>query len=225
MLEQIGRELLELCEMVKQVEGEISKADQDIQRLKDELEKRLAQRDRVYAQIERLRREEASLRKRQQIALRVLRRGRDPTFVFELSEEGLAKLEKRLVELEEVRKARLRQQGLDWFIRQLLRKPAQQKKRELPLLCDDLPKDPARLRKVKKAKLEKECNDLTIQLGWIKNQIQVVMGYEDSEGQIVRLEDSVARIEKELRQKQEELARLTGQMSASSERPYPSCIQ
>ena len=208
MLEQIGCELLELCEMMKQAEGEISKVDQDIRRLRDELEKRLAQRDRVYAQLEKVRREETSLRKRQQIALRVSRRGRDPTFVFELSEEGVDELESRLDRLEVGENEMTRLSRNNW-ISSLVSKPGRRKVRQLPLQYDDLPKDPARVRKVKKAELEKECNDLTIQLGWIKNRIQVEMSYEDSEDQIGRLEDGKVRIEKELRQKQEELARLT----------------
>lgn len=183
-MEQIEHELLELSETMKQVE----------------------------AQLEKLRREEASLRKRQEIALRLLRRGHDPNLVLELSQEGLAELERRLKKLELAEEAQRARRGLNWFISSLLRNPAQQKACQLPLPCHGLDKDPLRLRRVRKASLEKECNELTIQLGWIKNQIQIVMGYEDSEDQITRLEDSKAQIEKELRQKQEELARLTRQI-------------
>jgi len=124
----------------------------------------------VEAQLEKLRSEEASLRKRQEIALRVLRRGLDPNFVLELGEEGLAELERRLKELELAEEAQRASRGLNWFISQLLRNP-RQKVRQLPLRCDGLVKDPLRVRKVRKASLEKECNELTIQVGWTKNQI------------------------------------------------------
>lgn len=145
---------------------------------------------------------------RQEMALRISRRGLDPSFVLELSQEGLAELERRLdkLELEEVRNAQRPRNGLDWFISWLVRNPAQQKAHERRQLRQGLAKDPLR---VKKARLEKECNELTIQLQCIKNQIETVMGYEDSQDQIAKLEDSRARIEKELRQKQEEMARLT----------------
>jgi chromosome segregation ATPase len=215
MLEQLAGELHEVCEVVKRVEAEIHKVDWDIQCLKAELEKRLAQHDSLQAQLDRLHREETSLRKRQEIALRVLSKGRDPTFVLELSQEGLVELERRIVELEEAGKTQHRQQELNW-IWQLLRNPAQQKTHELPLVYDDLPKDPLRVRKVRKAILEKECNELTIQIERINKQIQVVMRYENSEDQIARLNDSKAQIEEELRQKQEELAQLTRQISTPS---------
>jgi restriction endonuclease S subunit len=61
---------------------------------------------------------------------------------------------------------------------------------------------------VRTANLESELNELTIQLKQIENQTQIVMGYEDSEDQIARLDSSKARIEKELRRRQEELTRL-----------------
>lgn len=147
--------------------------------------------------------------KRQDIASRILRRGHDPNFVLELGQEGLAELEMILVKLEEEEEAQRQRTGLVRFILSLLRNPAQQKKHQLPLLCDGLAKDPLRVKKVRIASLKKECNELTKRLAEIKNQIQIVMGYEDSQDQVARLEDSKARVEKELRQKQEEMAGLT----------------
>lgn len=146
-------------------------------------------------------------KKRQEIALRLSRRGHNASFVSELSQESLAELERRLdkLESEEVRKAQRPRNGLLWFISQLVRNPEREKACELRLLIQDLAKDPLRARKTS---LEKECNQLTVQLWKIDGQIQILMGYEDSEEQIARLEDSKARVEKELRQKQEDLARL-----------------
>lgn len=178
-----------------------------MEQIEHELLELRVQCDSLQVQLEKLRREEASLRKRQEIALRVLRRGHDPDFILELSEEGLAELERRLDNLES-EEEKLRVPLRDWIL-QLLSKPGQRKTRQLPLLCDGLPKDPLLVGKVRKARLEKECNELTKQLGYVKNQIQIMMGYEDSHDQIARLEYSKARIEKELRQKQEEMARLT----------------
>jgi len=206
MLEQLVRELLDVCEMVKQVEAEVSKADWDIQCPKAELEKRVAQRDNLQAQLDRLHREGTSLRKRHEIASQVLAKGYDPSFVLELNQEGLTELERRLdqLELEETKKKR-RPRNLDWFISQLVRNPGREKVREWRLLCHGLAKDPLRLRKVS---LEKELNELTIGLKQTEIQMQTVMGYEDSEDQIARLKDSKARIEKKLSKTQEELVRL-----------------
>jgi hypothetical protein len=155
----------------------------------------------LEVQLQRLRCEESSLRKRHEIALRILRRGYDPRIIFELSQEGLDELEKRLARLEEEERL---QRTMRWFILSLVRK----RKRQLPLRFDGLSKDPLRVIMVRTANLESELNELTIQLKQIENQTQIVMGYEDSEDQIARLDSSKARIEKELRRKQEELTRL-----------------
>jgi hypothetical protein len=153
-------------------------------------------------------------KKRQEIALRVLRRGHNPDFVSELSRDGLAELERRLKEVELAEETQRSQSKLDWFISRLLRDPAKRREHRLPLRCDGLAKDPLREREARKATLERECNQLTIQLRKIDDQIQVVMRYEDSEEQVARLRDSKARVEKELTQKQADLARLSGQIGA-----------
>lgn len=152
-------------------------------------------------QLQRLRCEEASLRKRHEIALRILRRGHDPKIVFELSRDGLDELEKRLARLEEEEQ---HQRTMRWFISSLIRK----RRRQLPLRFNALPKDPFWVSMVRIANLERERDELTIELKQIENQIPIVMGYEDSDDQIARLDNSRTQIEKELRQKQEELTTL-----------------
>lgn len=142
---------------------------------------------------------------RQEMVLRMQNRGLEPSFVLELSQDGLAELKRRLdkLELKKVRKLHYPQNGLGWFISQLLRKPAQhrtpERARELRELSQGLAKDPVR---VNKAKLEEECNELIGTLQCVKCRIQAVMCYEDSEDRIAMLEETKARMERDLRQKE-----------------------
>lgn len=144
---------------------------------------------------------------RQEMGLRIQNRGLEPSFVLELSQDGLAELKRRLdkLELKKVRKPHYLLNSSRWFISQLVRNPAQQRRRELFELSQGLAKDPVR---VKKAKLQEECNELIISLGGVERRIQVVMCYEDSEDRVAMLEETKARMERALRQKQEEMAQL-----------------
>jgi len=145
--------------------------------------------------------------KRQEIALRMLRRGYHPDIASELTQEGLTELERRLdkLELQEEKDTRLSQNNwISWLVSKLGRR----KTRHFPLRCDDLPKDQVRVTKLKIETLEKQCRGLAAEFYTIKNQIKIVMSYSNSGDQLASLEDSKARIEKELRQKQEELTTL-----------------
>ena len=145
--------------------------------------------------------------KRQEIALRMLRRGYHPDIASELTQEGLTELERRLdkLELEEEKATRLSQNN---WISWLVSKSGRRKTRHFPLQYDDLPKDQVRVTKLKIEMLEKQCRGLSAEFYEINNQINIVMGYRNSGKQLANLEDSNARIEKELRQKQEELTSL-----------------
>jgi len=57
-------------------------------------------------------------------------------------------------------------------------------------------------------RLKREPEKVADKLGFIENQIKSVMGYEDSGDQLAKLEYSKARIEKELKQKQEDIDQL-----------------
>jgi len=142
---------------------------------------------------------------RDEIASRILARGCDPTIAYELTQEGVSELKRRLNELEE-----LEEEKFSWFnsIHNLLSKLGQRKKRQLPLLCNDLPKDPARVKELKIESLKKECKKLEGELGSIENQIELTRNRENSEDQLANLENFKAPIEEELKQKLEEINRL-----------------
>lgn len=145
--------------------------------------------------------------KRGEIASRMVGRGYDPNIVYELTQEGLSELERRLDELKllETKFNRLSQRNwISWLVSPRGRK----KTKELRLQYDDLPKDPARVKKMKIERLKRASEKFADELALIENQIKSVMGYEDSGDQLANLEYSKARIEKELKQNQEEIDRL-----------------
>ncbi len=145
--------------------------------------------------------------KRSEIVSRMVERGYDPNIVYELTKEGLSELERRLNELKllETKFNRLSQRN---WISRLVSPPGRKKTKRLPLQYDDLPKDPAMVKKMKIERLKRESEKIANKLGFIESQTKSVMGYEDSGDQLANLEYSKAIIEKELKQKQEEIERL-----------------
>jgi len=150
--------------------------------------------------------EEESYRRRQQIVERLSKRGLDSYFVRELSEESVDQLERRLNILESKEKVMTRLSQNNW-ISSLLSMPNKRKARQLPLQYDDLPKDPLRVMKLKIERLEKQYIDFTLKLAQINKQIEVVMGYDDSDDRIAKLEEFKAPIETALLDVQEKLVR------------------
>jgi len=145
--------------------------------------------------------------KRSEIASRMMDRGYDPNVVCELTEEGLAKLDRRLNELE-LHEDEVSTLSLYNWVSMLVSKRGQRKTKQLPLQFNDLPKDPARVKKREIKEFKRDCENLAGELGSIKNQIEIIMGYEDSGDQLAKLADDKTRIEKKLKQKQEEIDRL-----------------
>ena len=135
------------------------------------------------------------------------RRGHDPIDAFKLTQEGLSELERRLNELES-QEEKFTTQSLHNWISWLVSPLGRKKTKRLRLQYDDLPKDPERLKKIKIESLKRESEKLANKHTFIENQIKSAMGYEDSEDQLANLEYSRARIEKELKQNQEEINRL-----------------
>ena len=82
------------------------------------------------------------------------------------------------------------------------------KKRQLSVLRNDLPKDPARVKELKIERLKKEWDKLAGKLVPIENQIELTRNRENSEDQLANLENIKAPIEEELKQKLEEINRL-----------------
>lgn len=132
----------------------------------------------------------------------MLARGYDPTIAYELTQEGVSELKRRLNEQELKEKNFSR--GVD-FISMLF---GPRKKKQLPVLFNDLPKDPARVMKLEIERLKKERKKLTDRLGFIKNQIELFRNCENSEDQLANLENIKAAIEEKLKQKREEIDRL-----------------
>ena len=134
------------------------------------------------------------------IASRMLARGYDPTIAYELTQEGVSELKRRLNEQE------LKEKNFSVdFISMVL---GRLKKKQLPVLFNDLPKDPARVMELNIERLKKEWKKLTDVLGSIENQIELFMNCENSEDQLANLENIKAPIEEKLKQKLEEINRL-----------------
>lgn len=150
---------------------------------------------------------------RAEIASRMLARGYDPTIAYELTQEGVSELKRRLNELE------LKEENFfsrHNFISMLMSR----KKRQLPLLHNDLPKDPARVKELKIESLKEECIKLAGELVSIDNQIELTSNRENSEDQLANLENIKAPIEEEFNQKAEEFNRLRNLGEPIDKRPY-----
>lgn len=141
-----------------------------------------------------------SEKKRKEIALWMLRRGHCPDIASVLTQEGLAKLERRRDEIELLEAMDIKLSRNNWIFLLLGKKTKQ-----LPLQYDDLPKDPVRVMKLQK---EKQCSALVGDLYDIKDQIKNVTRYSYSEYRLADLEKEKSRIEKELRQNKEDLTTL-----------------
>ena len=134
---------------------------------------------------------------RDEIASRMRKRGYNSDIVYKLTQEGLSELERRLDENESREKIK----DMNDFIRRLFWK----KKKQLPLKTDDLLRDPERVKKMKSKRLERESEELAEACTFLENQIKSVMGYEDGDDQLANLNKDKARIEKKLKQNQEEI--------------------
>lgn len=152
--------------------------------------------------------QEESYKRRRKIVERLSKRGLDSYFIGELSEESVDQLERRLNILESKEEVMTRLSQNNW-ISSLLSKPSKRKARQLPLQYDDLPKDPLRVMKLKIERLEKQYIDYTLKLAQINKQIEVVMGYDDSDDRIARLREFKAPIETVLLHVQEQLVHFT----------------
>jgi len=141
---------------------------------------------------------------RNEIASRMLARGYDPTIAYELTQEGVSELERRLNE-QELKEEKF---SMHNFIYSLVSKRGRRKKRQLSVLHNDLPKDPARVKELKIERLKKEGGKLAGKLWLIENQIELTRNRENSEDQLANLENIKAPIEEELKQKLEEINRL-----------------
>ena len=141
---------------------------------------------------------------RDEIASRMLARGYDPTIAHELTQEGVTELKTRLNEQE------LKEENFfstHNFISMLMGRMGR-KKRQLSVLLNDLPKDPARVKELKIERLKKERAKIAGNLCSIENQIELTRNRENSEDQLANLENTAASIEERLKQKQEEINRL-----------------
>lgn len=134
----------------------------------------------------------------------MLARGYDPIIAYELTQEGVSELKKRLNE-QELKEKKF---WLANWISMLVSKRGRRKIKQLSVLFNDLPKDPARVMKLKIERLKKEWKKLTDVLGSIENQIELFMNCENSEDQLANLENIKAPIEEKLKQKLEEINRL-----------------
>ena len=92
----------------------------------------------------------------------------------------------------------------------------QRKTSQLQSLFDGLTKDPWWVMKTKKVRVRKDCEALGTQIRNIEKLIGGVMGYRHGEDQVATLVNSKAKMEEDLRQKQEDLARLIEQIEDNS---------
>ena len=136
---------------------------------------------------------------RDELASRLLARGHDPTIARELTQEGVSEANRMLDEQELIEGKFYRGTLIDILGR---------KQKQLPLLLNDLPKDPARVKKLKIESLKKKCKKLEGELDSIENKIELTRNRENSEDQLANLEKYKAPIKEELKQKQEEINRL-----------------
>jgi len=144
---------------------------------------------------------------RDEIASRLLARGHDPTIAYELTQEGVSEAN-RMLDQQELIEGKFSWLRLHNVISMLVSKLGQRKQKQLPLLLNGLPRDPARVKGLKIERLKEEWGKLASSLSSILIKIKLAMNRENSEDQLANLENTKARIEEELKQKQEEINRL-----------------
>ena len=149
-------------------------------------------------------------RKRREINRRMLKRGY-PDVALVLTAEGLAELEKRLNEAEQVDNTLL----LD--VSSLAVKGHYRIRQQVPVRYDDLPKDQKLVLTRNIEELEKKTEGLEGEISRAKGQEDVLSRRSDGEDNLARLQAGLARLtlqkarlEKELAEKREGLARLEG---------------
>ena len=134
-----------------------------------------------------------AITERDEIALQMHDRGKNPNIVHELTEEGFSELKKRLKELV-LKEREINERSTDNFIRMLLGKPI----KYLALRVDDLPIDTLRV-------LRRRSKYLSGIIALINSNIAVASHYEDNEDRVANLINDRARAEEELKQVLEEL--------------------
>lgn len=222
-MKEMEDELLEVRERIIETSTQVTHLEEDIKSSKEkagndlggdgillaEAQKQLKD---LQVLLETLKREEASLTRRINIYSRICQRGNDPSCVPELNEDSLDKLEKRLDKIESAERNGTPKIQKHAFILSLMSR----KTYHVPLQVDDLVKDSQRVMKHERASLVQECAELEKVVFGLENQLRIMMSREDTDDQIVNLRASVARIENELKEKQDRLVRLNKELERQS---------
>jgi hypothetical protein len=137
--------------------------------------------------------------KREELASRLGKNGYDPDIARRLTNAGLKQLQTRLDE-------RDASPPDGHWVKMGPGKTAKYEDIRPPLKYDDLQTDQARANKLEIEKLEKEETDYRLEIAEFDSQIDSIR--EDSEDRIPELEQTKMRMQNNLRQKQEEIARL-----------------
>jgi hypothetical protein len=138
-------------------------------------------------------------KKREEIFSLMESSGYDPDIARGLTDMGLIALEKRLKE-----------RDASFYERPWANKRTENTRRDEktrpPLKFGNLPKDQGRVNKLEIEKLEKQEKEIFLELADFESQIDAIR--DDNEDRISELEQTKMRMQDNLRQKQEEIARL-----------------